>query len=653
MSKKETKKETSQSTAVTQANTPSWIQSGHQQYVDGVTGLMNQGASAFTPAGPNALQQKAFSAASNLGGSQNFDLASMLAQKVGAAGPNTTGPAAQAGSYGYNPTTATSQGYSASGPVQVNGYNPAQTSAQGYGATNATAANAGQAQGYNPTNANAASAGQAQGYTATNANTATAGPAQGYNPALMDLLGVNVGQTTVGPTSQASSRSITDLDLSKYLNAGLGDQITAAKADYDAAGGQVRAQQSALAALNGGRRNSGNDIRAALTEGELYRAANTGLANIRANAYDQAGSLATSDLNREASTSAFNAGQNNQASLAQAQIDAARASQLAGLQFQGAQGNQNALNQAGQFNSAAQNEVNLANAGFSQQANLANANAANAAGQFGAGAANDFSLANAGFSQQANLSNAAAANAAAQFGAGAANDFAQTNAGLQQQTNLANASAANAASQFGANAQNSANLANTGFKNDALSQLLGLQTQAGMDYAGRQDAAGQFGASAANNASQFNSNAANQAGQFGAAAANQAGMFNADAINANNRFNAGQMDNGLARQLSAAGLLAEIGTGQGANERGNLALLNDIGNQQYQQDLARQQYPLQFQQIMQSLLGYNPALYAGGTTNSSGSSTSTSKTSDPLGSLGALLGGAGQLFSPIKIPGFA
>ena len=539
MSKKQTKKETSQSTAVTQANTPSWIQGGHQQYVDGVTGLMNQGASAFTPAGPNALQQKAFSAASNMGaGNQNFDLASMLAQKVGAAGPNTTGPAAQAGSYGYNPQTAASQGYTASGPVQVNGYNPAQTSAQGYTATNAKA--------------------------------------QGYDPALMDLLGVNVGQTTVGPASQASSRNITDLDLNKYLNAGLGDQITAAQADYDATGGQVRAQQSALAALNGGRRNSGNDVRAALTEGELSRAANTGLANVRAGAYDQAANLATSDLNREASTSAFNAGQNNQASLAQAQIDAARASQLAGLQFQGAQGNQNALNQAGQFNSAAQNDVNLANAG-----------------------------------------------------------------------------AANAASQFGAAAQNSANLANTGFKNDALSQLLGLQTQAGMDYAGRQDAAGQFGASAANDVSQFNSNAANQAGQFGAAAANQSAMFNADATNANNRFNAGQMDAGLARQLSAAGLLADIGTGQGAYERGNIALMSDLGNQQYQQDLARQQYPLQYQQIMQSLLGYNPALYAGGTTNSSGSSTSTSKTSDPLGSLGAILGGAGQLFSPIKIPGFA
>lgn len=488
---KTTSSQTTNQTATTTPNTPDWLQQPWQAYTGKVTDLMNSGAPLVT--GASDLQKQAFSAASNMGaGNQNFDLASMLAQKVGAAGPNTTGPAAQAGSYGYNPTTATSQGYTASGPVQVNGYTPAQTSAQG------------------------------------------------YNPALMDLMGVNVGQTTVGPTSQASSRNITDLNLNDYLNAGLGDQITAAQADYAATGGQVRAQQSALAALNGGRRNSGNDIRAALTEGELSRAANTGLANIRANAYDQAGNLATSDLNREASTSAFNAGQSNQATLAQAQIDAARAAQLAGLQFEGAQGNQ---------------------------------------------------------------------------------------------------SAANAASQFGANAQNSANLANTGFKNDALSQLLGLQTQAGMDYAGRQDAAGQFGASAANDVSQFNSNAANQAGQFGAAAANNASQFNAAAQNQNSQFNAGQMDAGLARQLSAAGLLSEIGTGQGANERGNIALLADLGGQQ--RDIANQSGEAARLAAIQALLSGVPLqAFVGQTSNGTSQSNGTQTQTNSPSLLSSIQSGA-------------
>lgn len=123
------------------------------------------------------------------------------------------------------------------------------------------------------------------------------------------------GANTAGPAAQASSRNITDLDLNAYLNAGLGDQITAARADYDATGGQVRAAQSGQAALNGGARNSNNAIQSAITEGELSRAANTGLANVRANAYDQAGNLATNDLNREASTNQFNAGQTNQNSM--------------------------------------------------------------------------------------------------------------------------------------------------------------------------------------------------------------------------------------------------------------------------------------------------------------------------------------------------
>lgn len=85
------------------------------------------------------------------------------------------------------------------------------------------------------------------------------------------------------------------------------------------------------------------------------------------------------------------------------------------------------------------------------------------------------------------------------------------------------------------------------------------------------------------------------------------------------------------------GLLGNLGQAQGQDERANIGLQAGMGDAQYQMDLMRQQYPLQFQQIMQSLSGFNPALYAGGTTSSTGSSTSTSKTSDPLGSLGALM----------------
>lgn len=149
-------------------------------------------------------------------------------------------------------------------------------------------------------------------------------PSQNYDWATQLGLGAGLaGANMAGPAAQgaagsASSRNITDLDLNAYLNAGLGDQITAAQADYDATGGRVRAAQSGQAALNGGSRNSNNAVMQAITEGELSRAANTGLAGIRANAYDQAGNLATNDLNREASVSTANAGFATQANLANA-----------------------------------------------------------------------------------------------------------------------------------------------------------------------------------------------------------------------------------------------------------------------------------------------------------------------------------------------
>lgn len=473
MSKKEKKTESIQSTGSTQANTPSWIQNGHQTYMQGVNDLMGKGADAFTPAGPNQLQQTAFNNAQNLTTSPWYSQAAGMASQAGNAGANT----------------ATATGY------QGQGY----TAAQGQ-ATNAQAANAGQAQGYNP-------------------NT-------------VDWSKFGVEGVNVGPMAQGSSRNITDLDLNSYLNAGLGDQITAAQADYDATGGRVRAAQSGQAALNGGARNSNNAVMQAITEGELSRAANTGIANVRANAYDQAGNLATNDLNREASMSQFNAGQTNQGTLTQAQLNAQRNSLQAQLGQTGLLANQNALNQAGQFNAGAQNDFSLANAGFSQQANLANA-----------GAANQFGLANM----------------------------------------------------------------------DSL----------------------------------------NQAGQFGANAQNQANQFNAGAQNQTSQFNAGQQDSALARQLQAAGLLGNLGQAESADQRANIGTQADLGQQQYQMQLMQQQYPLQFQQIMQSLSGFNPGLYAGSTDSRNTNSTSTTKTSDPLGSLGALMQGAGSLFSPIKIPGFS
>lgn len=324
-SKQETKSsQTTNQTATTTPNTPSWLQQPWQDYTGKVTDLMNSGQSLV--AGPSDLQNQAFQGAANLAPSQNFDWATQLGLKAGTAGANT----------------ATATGY------------------------------------------------QGQGYTAAQ------GQAQGYNPNTVDWSKFGVEGVNVGPMAQGSSRSITDLDLNSYLNAGLGDQITATQADYDATGGRVRAAQSGQAALNGGSRNSNNAIQSAITEGELSRAANTGIANVRANAYDQAGNLATNDLNREASMSQFNAGQTNQGTLTQAQLNAQRNSLEAQLGQTGLLANQNAMNQAGQFNAGAANQFGLANMDSLNQAGQFGANAQNQANQFNATAQNQNSQFNAG-----------------------------------------------------------------------------------------------------------------------------------------------------------------------------------------------------------------------------------------------------------------
>lgn len=205
---------TSQQTATTTPNTPSWIQQPWQDYTSQVNALLGSGQPLIS--GPSDLQNLAFQGASGLTTSPLYGQAAGLIGQATGGSANLAGPAAQA------------------------------------------------------------SAGS------------------------------------------ASSRNITDLDLNDYLNAGLGDQISAARADYDATGGRVRSAQDVASAFSGGGRNSNNAVLAAMTEGELSRAANTGLADIRARAYDQAGALATNDLNREAQTSAANAGFATQANIANA-----------------------------------------------------------------------------------------------------------------------------------------------------------------------------------------------------------------------------------------------------------------------------------------------------------------------------------------------
>ena len=142
----------------------------------------------------------------------------------------------------------------------------------------------------------------------------------------------NAGASSAGPAQQATARNFTDVQLDPYMNNGLNGLLDAASADYAATGGRVNAAQAAQAAANGGARNSNNAIRDAITQGELSRAANTGLSQLRYDAFNSAANLAQNDLNREAQNNQFNAGQANQMS----QFNAGQQDQALARMLQGA-----------------------------------------------------------------------------------------------------------------------------------------------------------------------------------------------------------------------------------------------------------------------------------------------------------------------------
>ena len=129
----------------------------------------------------------------------------------------------------------------------------------------------------------------------------------------------------------------------------------------------------------------------------------------------------------------------------------------------------------------------------------------------------------------------------------------------------------------------------------------------------------------------------NQAAAANAAAANQAAAFRAQAANEAGRFNAGAMETALARQLSAGGALQGLGAQEGADTRSNLALQGALGTDQRAIEQAQAAAPLSVLQALSGTFSGLPLnLLSGETQTGSQQSSSTSKTSDPMGAIATL-----------------
>ena len=163
-----------------------------------------------------------------------------------------------------------------------------------------------------------------------------------------------------------------------------------------------------------------------------------------------------------------------------------------------------------------------------------------------------------------------------------------------------------------------------GFRNDAARANADAQTRVNMSNAEAANAAAAMRAAAQNQFRLTDADAANTASRFGADAKNQAGQFNAQA-----------RDAALARQLQAGNSLTSLAETMGNDTRANLALQGALGADQRAIDQAFAQAPLSvLQQIAATYGGMPLNLLSGETTT--GNSTSTSRTTDPMGAIGTL-----------------
>ena len=196
----------------------------------------------------------------------------------------------------------------------------------------------------------------------------------------------------------------------------------------------------------------------------------------------------------------------------------------------------------------------------------------------------------------------------------------------------------NDASRFGADAQNTVNAQNT-----ANRQQGGLFTAGALNDANSQDAgfrqqAGLANQSALNNRASENAGFRQQSTLANQSALNNASQFNSAQEQQNRQFNAGQNDNQLNRALSAAGLMGNLQGQYDDGQRADIAQLLQAGG--VQRGIAQQEAgsDLALAQLLSQLTGQLPInAVSGQTVNSSGTSNTTRKESNPLGFAGSAL----------------
>lgn len=404
--------------------------------------------------------------------------------------------------------------------------------------------------------------------------------------------------------------------------------------------------------------NQDADLRASLADAGFLNEADMFGASA-ANEFDR--------LNQQAGQEVglFNAGEQNVASRFNAGEANRSALDAAGRSDQFGLANMDAFNRAEMDRVGRQDAAGQFNADTQTRVGLANAGARNAAEMDRVGRADQFNLSNLDAQNRANLANQDAFNRSSLDAAGRADQFGLANADAQNRFSLANQDAFNAsemdrvgrADQFGManmDARNRTNLANSDAFNRSSLDAAGRQDQAGafaadavnrsgLDFAGRSDAMGMQNADAVNRSLLDFAGRADQSGQFNAGAMNDfartqfgadtdANFRNADSMNNMSQFNAGQRDTNMARRLQAAGLLGDLGSTVGAEDRANIGLLAGLGGEQREIDRAyRNAEPTMAELLGQLNAMQQFSLFQGQNSNSTSTQTQQASGLDQIG----------------------
>lgn len=127
-------------------------------------------------------------------------------------------------------------------------------------------------------------------------------------------------------------------------------------------------------------------------------------------------------------------------------------------------------------------------------------------------------------------------------------------------------------------------------------------------------------------------------------ALNQGGQFNATALNRAGEFNATAADQMLQRRLAAGGAIADTTSAQDANTRANAGTQASIGDMLRAIQATHNAAPLSLLATQAGLLGGLPfGLFHGQTDDGTSHGTTTTTTSDPMGSMGSLAMGLGAI----------